>query len=139
MQFEKDIQDLLKSNTPKNNILAIQLIKGQMGYTYEESLLMLFDYHWEVEIQELTLKLAEYEFKYIIEFSPDDETGGWKAELVYEYGKTSENAFEGELLESMVIGYYEQTHCYLQQFEEEDVPTHFSVQVPSIIKLLQLS
>ncbi|MCP4440518.1 MAG: hypothetical protein GY810_16355 [Aureispira sp.] len=141
MQFEQEIQDLLKSNRPGNNIILLELTQSQWKWSIDKALLYLFDYHWKEKLFALKLEIGPIELSYRLEYTDD---GGLTELMWYDIDLelrmfNLNTIIATELLTSNKAWEYEVSklnkYKYLNNYGDF-IRIHFEQQIPIILEQL---
>ncbi|MCP4440520.1 MAG: hypothetical protein GY810_16365 [Aureispira sp.] len=133
MQPNQKINALLDAQGPANQLLAIQLMQGQWGWSLEQALIYAFECYWKRSKEELVLDLGTTKVSYILEIKDDHNLPmGWDVDLYFELEHQKKTVHK----EVVVWDNIEFEEDRVLNDYKSKVEAHFKEYLPLIVKYM---
>ncbi|MCP4440522.1 MAG: hypothetical protein GY810_16375 [Aureispira sp.] len=73
MKHKQQINDLLDSLTPENQLAAVALMQKKLDWPLDKALIYIYHHHWDDNSDELILNLGKTKAVYILDIDAEDD------------------------------------------------------------------
>lgn len=132
MQDEAKIQALLATNTPENQILAVQLIQSQWHWLLEEALVYVVDFYCLKNETEIILYLENTVVTYLLEIVDDYHfIMGAEVLLTFKLEQEQKIIRQNTLVNKKIAL---EENKFLSDYQDE-IKAHFEEELPQLLAL----